>query len=163
MAASFLLRSSRSALKCGDLASGRLPATGATGWTAIPLISQSFGSVAMLFSSNVSNLALAKQREDLLVTDDIVNSEAKLKALFLKWLSYNDHHFDVEDERSFKTRFNIFKVRSCFVNEYNKRGYSSIIELNQFSDLTKEEERAFLPWMTYEKEANQVIASGIDA
>ncbi|KAI3897038.1 hypothetical protein MKX03_015862 [Papaver bracteatum] len=160
MSVSFLLRSARSALKCNDLASRRLPATGATTWTASPL-SQRLGSTVRLISNDDTDfqLELAKQREALEVTDDIVNSEAKLHALFLTWLSYNEHHFDVEDEKAFKERFEIFKNTARFVNQHNKSGSSSTCELNQYADMTHEE-YAFWKWKVYPKKENQVI-SGI--
>ncbi|KAI3842407.1 hypothetical protein MKW92_022581 [Papaver armeniacum] len=166
MAASFLLRSARSALKCGDLASGRPSATGAAAWTASPL-SRRLGSAVRLISAKplakesdddtAFLLELAKQREALEVTDDIVNSDAKLHALFLTWLSYNEHHFDVEDKKAFKERFEIFKDTARFVNDHNKSGSSSTCELNQYADMTQEE-YAFWKWKVYPKKANQVIA-----
>ncbi|KAI3884681.1 hypothetical protein MKX03_016129 [Papaver bracteatum] len=51
------------------------------------------------------------------VTDDIVSSESKLHALYLKWLSYFDHHFDVEDEKAFKERFENFKKAARSINQ----------------------------------------------
>ncbi|MCL7043349.1 hypothetical protein MKW94_022144, partial [Papaver nudicaule] len=87
-------------------------------------------------------LDCAKLRKDLEVTDDIVNSETKLHALFLKWLSYfNKPHFvdfDVEDEKAFKMRFEIFKRTARFINEENKSG-SFTYGLNQFAVMTRAE------------------------
>ncbi|KAI3916106.1 hypothetical protein MKW98_004547 [Papaver atlanticum] len=96
-------------------------------------------------------------RPDLKVTDDIVSSESKLHALYLKWLSYFDHHFDVEDEKAFKERFEIFKKTARHVNQWNKGGHLSTCGLNQFSDLT-DEEYGYWSWKIYPKKANQVIA-----
>ncbi|KAI3899552.1 hypothetical protein MKW92_001333 [Papaver armeniacum] len=61
MATSILLRSARSALRSTDLASGCLPATGATARMAKPF-SQRSGSVARLFSSKPLG-------DDLIVSD----------------------------------------------------------------------------------------------
>ncbi|KAI3903413.1 hypothetical protein MKW98_032067 [Papaver atlanticum] len=106
--------------------------------------------------AKLRELKVKKLREDLEVTDDIANSEAKLLALFLKWLSYFDHHFDVEDEKAFKFRFGIFKESALFCNWWNKSGRSSTCGLNEFSDMTWEE-FANSSWKTYPKKANQVI------
>ncbi|KAI3941538.1 hypothetical protein MKW92_053594 [Papaver armeniacum] len=115
-----LLRSARSALKSADLASRCLPAsTGTTAWTAIPL-----GQSSRLFSTTLYYVSpeKAKLREALKVTDDIVNSEAKLRALFKKWLSLiKVHHFDVEDRKAFEERFAIFKGKARHVNQHYKR------------------------------------------
>ncbi|KAI3878744.1 hypothetical protein MKX03_005720 [Papaver bracteatum] len=102
-------------------------------------------------------LEILKQREDLEVTDDIVSSDAKLHALYLKWLSYYDHHFDVEDEKAFMERFKIFKNRARRINQWNKGGHPSTCGLNQFSDMTDNEYGSF-SWKTYPKKPNQVIA-----
>ncbi|KAI3873901.1 hypothetical protein MKW98_001550 [Papaver atlanticum] len=104
---------------------------------------------------------LEKLREDLEVTDDIVNSEAKLHALFLKWLSHFDHHFDVEDEKAFKFRFGIFKDAARFINQWNKGGHASTCGLNKYANMTREE-FATWSWKTYPKKANQVIADITD-
>ncbi|KAI3992864.1 hypothetical protein MKX01_034214 [Papaver californicum] len=72
---------------------------------------------------------MLKWRFSLKVTDDIVNSEAKLQALFLRWLKYNEHHFDVEDGKAFKERFETFKDRARFVNQHNKTSSSFICGL----------------------------------
>ncbi|KAI3850460.1 hypothetical protein MKW98_000270 [Papaver atlanticum] len=93
---------------------------------------------------------------DLQVNDDTVNSEAKLHGLFLKWLSFNDHHFDVEDEKAFKERFENFKDTAQFVNKWNKSGYSSTFGLNPFSDLTCHE-FATCSWKIYPKKPSQVM------
>ncbi|MCL7047561.1 hypothetical protein MKW94_027411 [Papaver nudicaule] len=119
MATWILLRSVRSALKSQDLTTRCLAST-----AAVTCLNQRPGSVARLLR---------------FVTDDIVNSEAKLHALFLKWLSYNDHHFDIEDEKAFKERFELFKKTARVVNEWNKSGNSSTLGLNDRSDLTREE------------------------
>ncbi|KAI3847536.1 hypothetical protein MKX03_013755 [Papaver bracteatum] len=132
MATSSLLRSARSALKHADLASRCLPAsTGTTAWTAIPL-----GQSCRLFSPEQ-----AKRREALKVTDDILNSEAKLRALFKKWLSLSTvHHFDVEDRKAFEERFDIFKGKAQYVRQHNKKGDSTYtLGLTPFADLTREE------------------------
>ncbi|KAI3913128.1 hypothetical protein MKW98_007144 [Papaver atlanticum] len=133
-----LLRSARSALKVQYLATRCLPATA---WPATPL-SQRSGSVARLFSSKPSDddrLKLAKKREALRVTGDIVNSEAKLLDLFWKWLSHYNPHFDLEDEEAFNYRFGLLKKRARFVNQHNKSGSSFTVGLNFNSDMTLEE------------------------
>ncbi|KAI3958434.1 hypothetical protein MKW98_011122 [Papaver atlanticum] len=79
------------------------------------------------------------------VTADIVNFEAKQYALYLKWLSYFDHRFDVADEISFKERFEFFKESARHVNQWKK------------SDMT-DEEYGTHSWKTYPKKVNQVIA-----
>ncbi|KAI3884683.1 hypothetical protein MKX03_016131 [Papaver bracteatum] len=104
-----------------------------------------------------SKLEIVKLREDLEVTDDIVSSESKLHALYLKWISYFDHHFDVEDEKAFKERFENFKKAARSINQWNKGGHLSTCALNQFADMT-DEEYGNLSWKTYPKKANQVIA-----
>ncbi|KAI3901730.1 hypothetical protein MKW92_039258 [Papaver armeniacum] len=111
--------------------------------------------------AQLHELELKKLCEDLEVTDDIVNSGAKLHALYLKWLSYFDHHFDVEDEKAFKFRFAIFKDNALFINQWNKSGRSSTCGLNDFSDMTSGEV-ATSSWKTYPKKANQVIAGIAD-
>ncbi|KAI3954769.1 hypothetical protein MKW98_002875 [Papaver atlanticum] len=133
MATSILLRYARSALRSTDLATRCLHAiTGATGMTAIPLISQRSGNMARLFSSRPPNTVTTLEPEEydkvFEVTDDIANSEAKLHALFLKWLSHNESHFDIED-----------KDEARYVNEWNKGGHSSTCGRNAFSDLTCQE------------------------
>ncbi|KAI3832580.1 hypothetical protein MKW98_002126 [Papaver atlanticum] len=107
--------------------------------------------------AELRKLEILKLREDLEITDDIVNSEAKLHALYLKWLSYFDHHFDVADEKAFKERFEIFKKSARDVNQWNKSGHSSTCGLNRYSDMT-DEEFVSCSWKTYPKKANQVIA-----
>ncbi|KAI3830636.1 hypothetical protein MKX03_016468 [Papaver bracteatum] len=144
MATSILLRYARSALRSTDLATRCLPAvTGATGMTSIPLISQRSWNIARLFSSRPPNTVTTLERKEydkvFEVTDDIANSEAKLHALFLKWLSHNERHFDIEDNVAFKKRFEIFKEEARYVNEWNKGGHSSTCGLNAFSDLTRQE------------------------
>ncbi|KAI3875583.1 hypothetical protein MKX03_021485 [Papaver bracteatum] len=137
MATSSLLRSARSALKPADLASRCLPATGTTAWTAIPL-----GQSCRLFSTTLYSVSpkRAELREALKVTDDILNSEAKLRALFKKWLSLNEvHHFDVEDRKAFEERFAIFKGKARHVNQHYKKNSTYTLMLTQFADLTKEE------------------------
>ncbi|KAI3873111.1 hypothetical protein MKX03_031487 [Papaver bracteatum] len=117
MATSILLRYGGSALRSTDLATRCLPAiTGATGMTALPLISQRSGNMARLFSSRPPVITLERKEYDKVieVTDDIVNFEAKLYALFLKWLSHNESHFDIEDKEAFKKRFEIFKDEARF-------------------------------------------------
>ncbi|KAI3855432.1 hypothetical protein MKX03_025390 [Papaver bracteatum] len=109
--------------------------------------------------AQLHELKLKKLREDLEVTDDIANSEAKLHALFLKWLSYFDYHFDLEDEKAFKFRFGLFKDNARFINQWNKSGRSSTCGLNQFSDMTSNE-IANNSWKTYSKKA--VIAGIAD-
>ncbi|RZC44145.1 hypothetical protein C5167_037090 [Papaver somniferum] len=97
-------------------------------------------------------------REDLKVTDYIVNSEAKLHALFLKWLAFNeDTHFDLEDGKAFKERFGIFKETARFINQHNKTGSPTICGLTPFADLTLDE-FASRSWKTFSKKPNQVIA-----
>ncbi|MCL7027045.1 hypothetical protein MKW94_028113 [Papaver nudicaule] len=143
VATSILLRSTRSVLQSHDLTTRCLPLT-----TAITSsLKQGPKSLARLFCEEFDDseddeaffLELAKQREALEVTDDIVNSEVKLHALFLKWLSYNDHHFDIEDEKAFKERLEIFKKTARIVNEHNKSGSSYTLELNYYADMTREE------------------------
>ncbi|RZC77233.1 hypothetical protein C5167_001359 [Papaver somniferum] len=145
MATSILLRSARSALRSTDLVARCLPAAtiGATGMTAMPLISQRSGNMARLFSSKPPNTVTTLERKEydevFDVTDDIVSSEAKLHAFFLKWLSHNKSHFDIEDEEAFKERFEIFKGHARSVNAWNKGGHSYICGINPYSDLTSEE------------------------
>ncbi|KAI3938973.1 hypothetical protein MKW92_016786 [Papaver armeniacum] len=154
MGTSIVLRSVRSALKSTELATISLPTTGAT--TLTTLISQRLGSSARLFSSNVSDLELAKQREALEVIDDIVNSEAKLHALFMKWILYYDHlHFDLEDDKAFKERFCIFKDTARMIHQHNKSGSSFTCGLNRHSDLTIKE-FATKSWKKYPNKAKQV-------
>ncbi|KAI3867728.1 hypothetical protein MKX03_021854 [Papaver bracteatum] len=134
MGTSSLLRSARSALKHADLPSRCLPAnTSTTSWTAIPL-----GQSCRLFSgsNNPCTISLAKK-----VTDDILKSEAKLRALFKKWLSLSTiHHFDVEDRKAFEERFAIFKGKVWYVHQHNKKGDSTYtLGLTPFADLTREE------------------------
>ncbi|KAI3842392.1 hypothetical protein MKW92_047551 [Papaver armeniacum] len=102
-------------------------------------------------------LTYNSEAKDLEVTDDIVNSEAKLHALFLKWLSYFDHHFDVEDEKAFRFRFGIFKDAARLINEWNKGGHASTLGLNKYADMSREE-FATWSWKTYPKKTNQDIA-----
>lgn len=77
----------------------------------------------------------------LKVTDDILNSEAKLRALFKKWLSLSHvHHFDVEDREAFEERFAIFKGKAQRVNQhYKKVDATYSLGLTPFADLTREE------------------------
>ncbi|KAI3867726.1 hypothetical protein MKX03_021852 [Papaver bracteatum] len=137
MATSILVRSARSALKSADLASRCLPATGTTTWTAMSM-GQSFRLFSSLYHCSPE---LAKRDEALKVTDDILNSEAKLRALFKKWLSLNtEHHFDVEDRKAFEERFAIFKGKAQYVHQHNKKGDSTYtLGLTPFADLTREE------------------------
>ncbi|KAI3837069.1 hypothetical protein MKW98_005402 [Papaver atlanticum] len=118
-------------------------ATGATAWTAIPLISQRSGSMARLFSSKPPRTVVTLERKEydkvFEVTDDIVSSEAKLHAFFLKWLSHNEGHFDIEDKVAFKARFEIFKEHARSVNAWNKGGHSYTCGINPYSDLTSGE------------------------
>ncbi|KAI3850461.1 hypothetical protein MKW98_000271, partial [Papaver atlanticum] len=93
------------------------------------------------------------------VNDDTVNSEAKLHGLFLKCLSFNDHHFDVEDEKAFKERFENFKDTARFINQHNKSGSSFTCGLNEFSDLILQEFLTAYSWKIYPKKPSQVIAS----
>ncbi|KAI3867727.1 hypothetical protein MKX03_021853 [Papaver bracteatum] len=148
MATSSLLRSARSALNHADLASRCLPAsTGTTSWTAIPL-----GQSCILFSKCYMFMCnslyqyspeQAKRREGktLKVTDDILKFEAKIRALFKKWLSLSTvHHFDVEDRKAFEERFAIFKGKAWYVHQHNKKGDSTYtLGLTPFADLTREE------------------------
>ncbi|KAI3885702.1 hypothetical protein MKX03_027895 [Papaver bracteatum] len=101
----------------------------------------------------------AKLREGLkVITDDIVNSEAKLHSLFLKWLAYNElSHFNLEDEKAFRERFGIFKDTARFINQHNKSGSPTICGLTPFADLTLDEFGSS-SWKTYPKKPNQVIA-----
>ncbi|MCL7042706.1 hypothetical protein MKW94_004938, partial [Papaver nudicaule] len=93
----------------------------------------------ILYSYNNLPLSL----HNLEVTDDIVNSETKLHALFLKWLSYFNKprfvNFDVEDEKAFKERFEIFKKTARIINQHNKSGSSFTYGLNQFAVMTRDE------------------------
>ncbi|MCL7027044.1 hypothetical protein MKW94_028112, partial [Papaver nudicaule] len=73
------------------------------------------------------------------VTDDIVNSEAKLHSLFLRWLSHFKPHFDVEDDKAFKERFEIFKGTARFINQHNNSCSSFTCGLNQFAAMTRDE------------------------
>ncbi|RZC87891.1 hypothetical protein C5167_026112 [Papaver somniferum] len=84
-------------------------------------------------------LKIAREREAVKVTDDIINSEDKLLALFLRWLSINEHHFDVDDRKAFKERFEIFKKTARRVHKHNQTKSSCILGLTYFSDLTPDE------------------------
>ncbi|KAI3910604.1 hypothetical protein MKW92_003961 [Papaver armeniacum] len=145
MASSILLRSARSALKAANIASRCLPATGATAWTAAPVpLNQRLGSVATIFSSGYHGnrelaLKIARERAAVKVTEDIINSEDKLLSLFLRWLSINEHHFDVDDRKAFKERFEIFKESARRVHKHNQTKSSCILGLTYFSDLTQDE------------------------
>ncbi|KAI3851393.1 hypothetical protein MKX03_020381 [Papaver bracteatum] len=144
MATSILLISARDALKSANITSRCLPATGATAWTAALPMSQRLGSVATIFSSAYRGnrklaLKIARERASVKVTDDIINSEDKLLALFLRWLSINEHHFDVDDRKAFKERFEIFKDAARRVHQHNQTKSSCILVLTYFSDLTPDE------------------------
>ncbi|KAI3846653.1 hypothetical protein MKX03_012055, partial [Papaver bracteatum] len=77
----------------------------------------------------------------LKLTDDILNSEVKLRALYKKWLSLSRvHHFDVENRKDFEERFAIFKGKVQHVHQHTKKGDSNYtLGLTQFADLTREE------------------------
>ncbi|KAI3904203.1 hypothetical protein MKW98_009883 [Papaver atlanticum] len=142
MATWILLRSARSAVKAVNIASRCLPATGAKAWTAAVPLSQRLGSVATIFSyrgDRELELKIARERAAVKVTDDIINSEDKLLALFLRWLSINEHHFDVDDRKAFKERFEIFKEAARRVHQHNQTKSSCILMLTYFSDLTPDE------------------------
>ncbi|KAI3879418.1 hypothetical protein MKW92_022849 [Papaver armeniacum] len=113
MATSILHRCARSALRSTDLATRCV-------------IRYHAGNMARLFSSKSPNTVVTLELEEyhkvFEVTDDIVNSEAKLRALFLKWLSHNEGQFVIEDEVAFKERFQIFKDHARSVNAWNKGG-----------------------------------------
>ncbi|KAI3924256.1 hypothetical protein MKW98_032457 [Papaver atlanticum] len=153
----FLRSSARNALKSQALAANRcLPVNRATSWPVTPL-RQGLGSAARLFCSSIaSGPELAKDWPE--VTDDILNSEAKLHALFLTWLSYNDHHFDVEDEKAFTKRFEIFKDTARRVNQHYKSGFSFTCGLTCFADLTTKD-RTTRSWKIYPK---KLITIGIE-
>ncbi|KAI3882754.1 hypothetical protein MKW92_003003 [Papaver armeniacum] len=106
----------------------------------------------------------AKLREDLkVINDDVVNSEAKLHTLFVKWLAYSeDTHFDLEDEKAFRERFGIFKGTARFINRHNKSGSPTICGLTPFADLTLDEFGS-RTWKTYPKKPNQVIPGIFDS
>ncbi|KAI3958523.1 hypothetical protein MKW92_044772 [Papaver armeniacum] len=149
MATSSLLKSARSALKPVDLASRCLSATGTTAWTAIPL-----GQSCRLFSTTLYSVSpeQAKLEEALKVTDDIINSEAKLRALFKKWLSLSKvHHFDMEDRKAFEERFAIFKGKARHVNQHYKKVSNYTLMLNKFADLTREEFAGKIKYKVYPK------------
>ncbi|RZC92942.1 hypothetical protein C5167_036189 [Papaver somniferum] len=156
MATSILLRSARSAVKAANIASRCLPATGAKAWTAAIPLSWRLGSVATIFSIGYPGcnqklaLKIAREREAVKVTDDIINSEDKLLALFLRWLSINEHHFDVDDRKAFKERFEIFKKTARRVHKHNQTKSSCILVLTYFSDLTPYE-CAHLSYKVYPK------------
>lgn len=124
---------------------------------ALELIDNNEAEAKAKAEAKLRELELEKLREDLEVTDDMVNSEAKLHALFLKWLSYFDHHFDVEDEKAFRFRFGIFKDAARSINQWNKGGHASTCGLNKYADMTRKE-FATWSWKTYPKKTNQVIA-----
>ncbi|KAI3879693.1 hypothetical protein MKW92_010825 [Papaver armeniacum] len=149
MANSILVRSARCALKSADLASRCLPATGTTAWTAMPL-GQSYRLFCQLYQYSPEQ---AKRREALKVTDDILKSEAELRALFKKWLSLSRiHHFDVEDRKAFEERFAIFKGKAHYVHQHNKKGDSTYtLGLTPFADLTREEFAGIVKFKVYPK------------
>ncbi|MCL7037545.1 hypothetical protein MKW94_008139, partial [Papaver nudicaule] len=92
------------------------------------------------------------------LTDDTVNSEAKLHALYLKWLAINeDYHFDVEDEKAYKERFGKFMDNARYINMRNKSASSTVCGLNPYSDLSATEFGSSR-YKSYPKKANQVIA-----
>ncbi|MCL7043348.1 hypothetical protein MKW94_022143 [Papaver nudicaule] len=140
MATSILLRSARSFLGSKNM----LPAAGATACTAIPL-GQRLGTVARLFRSDIS-VQSAQESKDVAtrhvtfrLTDDIVNSEDKLHALFSKWLLHNEPHFDIEDKKAFKKRFGIFKDNARRIHEYNNSCGRIACGIHSNADLTREE------------------------
>ncbi|MCL7046172.1 hypothetical protein MKW94_003978, partial [Papaver nudicaule] len=99
---------------------------------------------------------IEKTRREFALSDDIVNSEEKLHALFLKWISCNECHFDVEDKAAFKERFDIFKANARFCHHKNKSGHGFKVRINRNADLTSQEFRTG-SWKTYPMKADQVI------
>ncbi|MCL7047560.1 hypothetical protein MKW94_027410 [Papaver nudicaule] len=130
MATSILLRSDisvQSAQGSKDVATRCLPAAGATACTADDDLTDD------------QILALRQALITFELTDDIVNSEDKLHALFSKWLLHNKPHFDIEDEKAFKKRFEIFKDNARRIHEYNNSCHHSACGINSNADLTLEE------------------------
>ncbi|KAK9119991.1 hypothetical protein Scep_018084 [Stephania cephalantha] len=85
------------------------------------------------------------------VTDDDVESEQSLIALYKKWLSvyrtqdeyFGSTDYDWEGENTLFKRYSIFKNNVMFIHAANKRGnVTYTLGLNKFADLSNEDFRA---------------------
>ncbi|XP_031478482.1 thiol protease SEN102-like [Nymphaea colorata] len=91
-------------------------------------------SLALLIS-----LVLAGAADSITFDQKDLESEESLWGLYERWRS---HHSVSRDVDELLTRFNVFKHNVKFIHEFNKKGSSYKLKLNDFGDLTNQEFRS---------------------